>query len=42
MIFLQNSVTNFIARQTLLMRNEIAALHKNMAEMSASMTEKGD
>jgi hypothetical protein len=33
----QNSVTNLIARQTLLMRDEIAALHKDMVEMRASM-----
>jgi hypothetical protein len=49
LIFVQNSVTNFIAQQTLLMRNEMAVLHKNMVEMQASvvdiqasMEEKGD
>ena len=42
LIFVQNSVTNFIAQQTLLMRNEMAALHKNVVEIQASMEEKGD
>ena len=39
LIFVQNSVTNFIAQQTLLMRDEMAALHKNVVEMRASMVE---
>jgi hypothetical protein len=42
LIFVQNSVTNFIARQTLLMRDEMAALHKRVVEMQANMEEKGD
>jgi len=42
LIFVQNSVTNFIAQQTLLMRNEMAALHKKVVEIQASMEEKGD
>jgi hypothetical protein len=42
LIFVQNSVTNFIAQQTLLMRDEMAALHKSVVEMRASMDEKGD
>jgi len=39
LIFVQNSVTNFIAQQTLLMRNEMAVLHKRVVEMQASMEE---
>jgi hypothetical protein len=39
LIFVQNSVTNFIAQQTLLMRNEMAVLHKSVVEMQASMVE---
>jgi hypothetical protein len=49
LIFVQNSVTNFIAQQTLLMRDEMATLHKSVVEMQAnmveireSMDEKGD
>ena len=42
LIFVQNSVTNFIAQQTLLMHNKMAALHKSVVEMQASMEEKGD
>ena len=39
LIYVQNSVTNFIAQQTLLMRNEMAVLHKSVVEMQASMVE---
>src|ERR1700678_2675886 len=40
LIFVQNTVMNFIARQTLLMRSEMAALPEKIVQMTR-MAEKG-